>query len=68
VINRHAAPGQAAGYLYQCEHALLDLIEGAINRREVTLFLEKLDDIHSRKTTDQSTSFRSSITRVVAAA
>jgi hypothetical protein len=46
VTNRHAAPGQAAGYLYQCEHALLDLIEGAIHNREVTVFLEKLDDIH----------------------
>lgn len=46
MTNRHAAPGQAAGYLYQCEHALLDLIESAIHNREVTVFLEMLDDIH----------------------
>jgi hypothetical protein len=46
LTTSHGAPGQAAGYLYQCERALLELIDGAIRRRDVTLFLEKLDDIH----------------------
>lgn len=44
--DRHAAPGQAVGYLYQCERALLDLVDGALRGRNVTLFLERLDDFH----------------------
>jgi hypothetical protein len=44
--NPHSASGQAAGYLYQCERALLHLLDGARYERDVTLFLEALDDVH----------------------
>ena len=40
----HSAPGQAAGYQYQSEQALLALIRRRQPR--VTLFIEQLDDFH----------------------
>ena len=43
-MSSHAAAGSAAGYLYQCERALLELVERSRDR--VTLFMEKVDDIH----------------------
>ena len=45
MVNTHAAPGQAAGYLYQCERGLLELLQRAGTEPDLTLFLEKLDDI-----------------------
>ena len=44
--SRHVAPGPATGYLYQCEHALVDLLAAAQDGRNVVLFIEKLDDVH----------------------
>jgi len=41
----HLAAGPAAGYLYQCERALLELALRAGVQPGLTLFLEKLDDI-----------------------
>ncbi len=42
----HTAAGPAAGYLYQCERALLVLAERAPVQPGLTLFMEKLDDVH----------------------
>ena len=41
----HQAGPAAMGYLYQCERALVELVERA-HRQEIALFLEQLDDIH----------------------
>lgn len=44
--SRHSAAGPAAGYLYQCERALLELAQRAALQSGLMLFLEKLDDVH----------------------
>jgi hypothetical protein len=44
--KRHGASGSASGYLYQCERALLELISRASVQPGLTLFMEKLDDVH----------------------
>jgi hypothetical protein len=46
-MTTHSAAGSAAGYLYQCERALLELVERS--RENLTLFLESLDDVHLEK-------------------
>lgn len=43
--GRHGAAGPAMGYLYQCERALLELVTRANDEPDLTLFMEKLDDI-----------------------
>lgn len=44
-MSTHAVPGSAAGYLYQCERALVELVERS-QEPDLTLFLESLDDVH----------------------
>jgi hypothetical protein len=44
VSSPHSAPGQAAGYQYQSEQALIALIQRRQPR--LTLFIERLDDFH----------------------
>lgn len=43
--NSHSAAGSAAGYLYQCQSALIELLRRGSQRPEIVVFLEKLDDI-----------------------
>lgn len=42
--SRHSAPAQAAGYLYQCERALVELLSRSADAN-ATLFMERLDDV-----------------------
>jgi hypothetical protein len=43
--TEHSASGSAAGYLYQCQAALLELLRRAWDEPELVLFLEQLDDV-----------------------
>lgn len=43
--NQHSASGSAAGYLYQCQAALLELVQLGWDQPDLVLFLEKLDDV-----------------------
>src|SRR4051812_12939767 len=41
----HSAAASAAGYLYQCQAALLELLRRGWDEPELVLFLERLDDV-----------------------
>jgi hypothetical protein len=41
----HSAAGSAAGYLYQCQAALLELVRRSWDEPDLIVFLEKLDDV-----------------------
>jgi hypothetical protein len=41
----HSAQAAAAGYLYQCQAALLELVNRGWDHPDLVLFLEKLDDV-----------------------
>jgi hypothetical protein len=41
----HSAAGSAAGYLYQCQAALLELVRRSWDEPDLVVFLEKLDDV-----------------------
>jgi hypothetical protein len=43
--SQHSAAGSAAGYLYQCQAALLELLRRGWEEPDLVLFLEKLDDV-----------------------
>lgn len=43
--TQHSAPAAAAGYLYQCQAALLELVTRGWENPELVMFLEALDDI-----------------------
>lgn len=42
---QHSAPAAAAGYLYQCQAALLELVTRGWETPELVMFLETLDDV-----------------------
>lgn len=44
-MTTHSASGSAAGYLYQCQAALLELLRRAWEEPDLVLFLERLDDV-----------------------
>jgi hypothetical protein len=48
----HAAAGSAAGYLYQCQSALLELLRRAPQQPDTVVFLEQIDDIHLERSGD----------------
>lgn len=43
--TQHSAAWSAAGYLYQCQRALLELLRRGWDEPDLVLFLEKLDDV-----------------------
>jgi hypothetical protein len=43
--TQHSAPGAAAGYLYQCQSALIELLRRGWDEPDLVLFLEALDDV-----------------------
>jgi hypothetical protein len=43
--SRHSAAASAAGYLYQCQAALLELLRRGWEEPDLVLFLEKADDV-----------------------
>lgn len=43
--TQHSASASAAGYLYQCQAALLELLRRGWDEPDLVLFLEGLDDV-----------------------
>src|SRR6266508_1930165 len=43
--TQHSAAGSAAGYLYQCQAALIELLRRGWEEPDLVLFLEALDDV-----------------------
>jgi hypothetical protein len=43
--SQHSAAASAAGYLYQCQAALLELLRRGVEEPELVVFLERLDDV-----------------------
>ena len=44
-MTAHTAPGQTAGYLYQCRYALLLALQHAVSSPSLLLSIEHLDDV-----------------------